>query len=851
MPNILLFSVSDSTAVTDSIVAAVSNPNVAALDSTAVIDGTIFGFQYLRAIRCNHGLCGNSNSVNFPVYIHLSDPTIKSVANGGHVNSSTGADVIFFADSQGVTQLPTEIENYDPVNGILDAWVQVPTLSYTADTFIFMAYGTTSPPSRTTNPWDTNFKAVWHFPNGTTLTVNDSTSNGNNVVTNSNVSAAAGLVDGAAFFDGSNSQLDFGIPASLQITNNITMSCWVKTPGTGNTYQGLIHNQWDSTANGISLIIANSPNVLFMDIGNGSSTNDPGVACTTNDNNWHFCVMTFASGVVTFYLDGVQINQQTISQTVVGYGGIKHTVVGNGSGNNTAEWLDGLMDEARISNVVRSADWVKAEYSNQSSPSIFLGISSEVSLANPKLALHFQFVVSDSTAVTDTDNLAIVESFSVSDSTAVTDSVAVQVSNPNVVVSDSTAVGDVGAIATARFFLNVFDSSAVTDSFFKDRPLDRCIAMDDLTYNAFPGLFEYSGVLYQFTDGLFQFGPGPSFNAIQTLTVRESQDHGQTWVPVAGFSGASGNAEFSFSTSAAALIGTKLYFIYSLSLSENTALAYFDFTTLTFSNVSATSLPFVGFDQIFMAAVDANHIFLVRGVISIQIGEIVSGAYSLIGTITVSGSGYESFYVEAAFVGSSGILHIFYTASVSGSLNLPVDLWYVNVISGVLGTPQKVMSNYSDGNPGGGSLASAGQLIQIGSSIYFSFYLPSAQAVQMMTFGDVSSPTFTVSTIDTSWPLTTSANYGTGSWISQLAYYGSTLYCFYSNYSNNGAAGDGYVYYRTSLSLGSSWSARTAGVLHIDPATLSPDPIWQPNVIQVVGGGSPSNSPFLTSWETA
>ena len=39
--------------------------------------------------------------------------------------------------------------------------------------------------------------------------------------------------------------------------------------------------------------------------------------------------------------------------------------------------IDGIVDEVRISNIARSADWVKTEFNNQNSPGTFYTIGSE------------------------------------------------------------------------------------------------------------------------------------------------------------------------------------------------------------------------------------------------------------------------------------------------------------------------------------------------------------------------------------------------------------------------------------------------------------------------------------------
>jgi hypothetical protein len=41
--------------------------------------------------------------------------------------------------------------------------------------------------------------------------------------------------------------------------------------------------------------------------------------------------------------------------------------------------FDGLLDELRVSNTARSADWIATEYNNQSNPSAFLSVGTQQS----------------------------------------------------------------------------------------------------------------------------------------------------------------------------------------------------------------------------------------------------------------------------------------------------------------------------------------------------------------------------------------------------------------------------------------------------------------------------------------
>ena len=75
---------------------------------------------------------------NFPMLF-----SVPNDANLAALAQSSGNDILFTA-SDGVTKLNHEIESYNSATGKLIAWVQVPTLSPTADTVIYVYYGNAS-----------------------------------------------------------------------------------------------------------------------------------------------------------------------------------------------------------------------------------------------------------------------------------------------------------------------------------------------------------------------------------------------------------------------------------------------------------------------------------------------------------------------------------------------------------------------------------------------------------------------------------------------------------------------------------------------------------------------------------
>lgn len=87
------------------------------------------GYGYGRSIAIDHRRVPNSDQTDFPVLVSGTFPFLATVANGGHVQSANGYDIVFTSDSAGQTRLDHEIESYNPANGAAAFWVRIPTLS--------------------------------------------------------------------------------------------------------------------------------------------------------------------------------------------------------------------------------------------------------------------------------------------------------------------------------------------------------------------------------------------------------------------------------------------------------------------------------------------------------------------------------------------------------------------------------------------------------------------------------------------------------------------------------------------------------------------------------------------------
>jgi hypothetical protein len=246
-----------------------------------------------------------------------------------------------------------------------------------------------------TNVW-TNYKAVWHMtedPSGTAPQMLDSTSNayhgttGGSMITSQQVPSK---INGGLNFDGVNDNLGTGYYQTSVTAYSIYT--WIKTTTTTLMNFFLNDRGYDEASGGtgqsLTLSIGgtyhggSNPGAGIVDYGVDSNSIYIGdySAKTINDNAWHHVVGTWAgSGAVapsqfSIYIDGDPVAITAVStgtsptpplSGLPGYG----TKIAQHQPWNT--YLQGTLDETRISTATLSAGWIKTEYNNENSPSTF------------------------------------------------------------------------------------------------------------------------------------------------------------------------------------------------------------------------------------------------------------------------------------------------------------------------------------------------------------------------------------------------------------------------------------------------------------------------------------------------
>jgi RHS repeat-associated protein len=330
----------------------------------------IFGSR--RAIVIDKTKVPNTDQSNFPVLISGTYSYLANVANGGKVQSANGYDIIFTTDTAGANKLDHEIESYDPVTGTVNFWVRMPTLSHTADTIIYMQYGSGNVNASLENKfgvWSKGYAAVWHFSDNI-ASPGDSTVNGN-AGTGHNANAAVGKIGGAVGFTSSvTSYVNFGHDPSLNVTNGVTVSAWVYPNSVGNLSG--IFSKGSNPEAGDYLMRSNSGKWAAA-VNNGSWT----VAVSHNAptiQSWSKLDMCWDGSQVRQYTNGVLDTTTPLSGSITP--NIKDAYVGY---NPIDDWVwDGAIDEVRVrTDGCRSADWIATEYNNQNAPATFYSVGSE------------------------------------------------------------------------------------------------------------------------------------------------------------------------------------------------------------------------------------------------------------------------------------------------------------------------------------------------------------------------------------------------------------------------------------------------------------------------------------------
>jgi len=327
-------------------------------------------FAFRRTITIDHTQCGSADSTNIPVLVSGTLSYLATVANGGNSLNASGFDIGFYSDAALTVKLKWETVQWANTGAGLEYWIKIPTLSHSVDTVIYLAYGDaaiTTDQSDAANTWNSNFSAVYHFGDGSTLGLGDSTSHAL-TLTNHSATASAGQIGGSISTTASNYAQATGTTQTY--TGGFTLSAWINSTFAGVGYILKTGNSTNAGEPSIKIFVQ-------AQVGEAGGGGGRAIGTTTVDTgSWFHILGTYdGSSAFKIYVNGVLENTTTPGGSVAD--GVQVWIGRESAGTNI---YTGLIDEAEVQIGVRDQSWATSVYNNQKTGSTFLAIGSATAI---------------------------------------------------------------------------------------------------------------------------------------------------------------------------------------------------------------------------------------------------------------------------------------------------------------------------------------------------------------------------------------------------------------------------------------------------------------------------------------
>ncbi|WP_116105159.1 DUF2341 domain-containing protein [Lewinella sp. IMCC34191] len=344
------------------------------------------GYTTFKEITVSNKLVsGREPLVNYPLLIHLEDATLRTVDQGGNMESANGYDVVFTA-ADGATVLSHQMVEYDGTAGRWVGYVNVPALDNKRDTRLIVYYGNhriTTDPS-TPDTWGTDYLGVYGFE-GNTLDVSNAGTHLTDFRTTSidgKVGLSRGLLNPSRVLsrdaDVAGGQYLKAPDNLLTGANSFTWSGWIRLHQTQTNWERIFDFGSDVNRN---FFFTPSSDVGNLGETRARITNTgipgetgPIVANATNGvEEWVHWAITIddVANSMTIYRNGQRYgNTVTLTITPAQVEPTINNYFGR-SQYDADHLIDADYDEMRMATQSRSAAWIATEYRNQNDPLTF------------------------------------------------------------------------------------------------------------------------------------------------------------------------------------------------------------------------------------------------------------------------------------------------------------------------------------------------------------------------------------------------------------------------------------------------------------------------------------------------
>jgi len=324
-------------------------------------------FKMRIPIEVNAGQVPNTQS-DFPLLINGIFPDLI-----GNVQSA-GQDIRIALPTKEL--LSYEIQSINSTTGELIVWAKMPTIDNLSKVFVYFDNPLANDAQNVADVWSNGYEGVWHL-NQTTGTGNfilDSTANGNNVAPqNSPILGATGKIGKAITFDGVDQELTVANPTLPIGNSSYTLEAW--TISAGNNNGGIIgwgdFTQPFDVSNAFNMDTSITERLRNTWRLNRLESADLGDLTSA----FHHVIANFDSTIPTnvrkLFLDGVKVAEDepgSVNVTDTSNFAIGRTDLG------VPLFMDGTLDEVRVSNIARTQDYITTQFNNQNAPNTFYTI---------------------------------------------------------------------------------------------------------------------------------------------------------------------------------------------------------------------------------------------------------------------------------------------------------------------------------------------------------------------------------------------------------------------------------------------------------------------------------------------
>ena len=314
---------------------------------------------------------------NFPVLIRITS------ANQPHADfwddtQALGEDIRFSKNADIDEHDPYEIERWDNAAEEAEIWVMVDVVAGNTDSEYLTMYwdncsAEDSSSSETVFNTTNNFQGVWHLEEDGSTTANaykDATANSYDLtgVSLTNASDIDGIVGRATTLDGNSDYLNGGDVLDFERTDVYTLNIWAFHLS-GETSPVIAKTMTGSPYRGYDILWMNDGKIRTHLVGSYTANmarNFYGAAGTYGTGSWKLLTVTYdgssdQSGLL-LYVDGVL-------QSTTGNDNTLTTTTSNTAdfrlGSHWGGPFHGNIDETRVSNIVRSAEWIELCFESQ------------------------------------------------------------------------------------------------------------------------------------------------------------------------------------------------------------------------------------------------------------------------------------------------------------------------------------------------------------------------------------------------------------------------------------------------------------------------------------------------------